>query len=68
MYNFLDAAFRDKDVANDIRDVLEDFAGTLKIWIGQKHSDNSGLEKEAMVNVASLCLEVFNWLIGMKGD
>jgi hypothetical protein len=68
MYNFLDAAFRDKDVANDIRDVLENFAGTLKIWIGQKHIDNSGLEKEAMVNVASLCLEVFNWLIGMKGE
>jgi len=27
MYNFLDAAFRDKDVANDIRDVLENLQG-----------------------------------------
>ena len=68
MYNFLDMAFQDKDVANKIRNVLENVAGTLKIWIGRKQSEHSELEKEAMINVATLCVNVFNWLVGMSGD
>jgi hypothetical protein len=68
MYNFLAAAFQDKEVANEIRDVLEDVAGALKIWMGRKQSENSELDKEAMVNVATLCVTVFNWLVGVSGD
>jgi hypothetical protein len=68
MYSFLAVAFQDKDVANEIRDVLENVAGALKIWMGRKQSENSGLEKEAMANVATLCVDVFNWLVGISGE
>jgi Domain of unknown function (DUF2014)/Helix-loop-helix DNA-binding domain len=68
MYKFLAAVFQDKDVANEIRDVLENVAGALKMWMGRKQGENSELDKEAMVNVATLCVNVFNWLVGMSGD
>jgi len=66
MYNFLAVAFQDKDVANEIGDVLENVARALKMWMGRKQNENS--ELEAMVNVATLCVNVFNWLVGMSGD
>jgi len=68
MYHFLATVFHDKEVANETRDVLENVARTLKIWIGRKESENSGLEKEAMSNVATFCVNVFNWSVGMSSD
>jgi hypothetical protein len=68
MYNFLDTAFQDKEIANELREVLENVAGGLKISMGRKRSENTVLDRAAMVNVAALCEKVFDWLVGTKGD
>jgi hypothetical protein len=68
MYNFLAAAFEDIEVANEAKDVLENIAGTLKVWIGRQQSENRALEKKAMVNVSKLCVNVFHWLVGKGGE
>jgi hypothetical protein len=66
LYSFLDTGFRDKEAAGEIREVLEKSAGTLKVWMGEKQGQDSGLGKSAKVNVAMLCVEVLSWLVGMK--
>jgi len=67
-YTFLDVAFQDKEAANEIRLVLENVAGALKVWTSEKQSKNTGLGQRAKINIATLCVDVFAWLVGMNGE
>ena len=67
LYRFLDAAFRDKVVAERNRELLERVAGLLRLWTGQEKAEVAGIGPEAKRKVVQLCVRVFEWLVGKDG-
>jgi len=64
VYLFLDTAFEDREVADKIRPVVENGAKALKLWINEGGKNKLG--KNEKVRVETLCLGVFNWLLGIE--
>jgi len=55
-------------VAADCSRSLERLAGTLRIWIGGKGSENSGLKNEVKRSLVERCLTVTKRIVGMEKD
>ncbi|KAH8593371.1 hypothetical protein B0O99DRAFT_688586 [Bisporella sp. PMI_857] len=45
---------------------LEQLAGSLRIWIGSKNGEQSGLKREIKKEMVARCLEITKRIVGMK--
>ncbi|KAH8896184.1 hypothetical protein GQ53DRAFT_743496 [Thozetella sp. PMI_491] len=69
LYRFLDDSFRQKKRAGGQKDLYEQVAGLLRVWSRREGEQTEGLgrlSQEAEENVASLSLNVLQWLVGIQ--
>jgi len=53
-------------VATECSRALERLAGSLRIWIGSKEGEKSGLDREIKKDMVSRCLDITKRIVGMK--
>jgi hypothetical protein len=55
-------------VAETCTKALEKLAGNLRIWIGSKEGEKSGLDKEVKRSLVERCLSITKRIVGMEKD
>ena len=65
-YQLLDTAFRNKALADETRELLENVSGALKLWTAGKRGRNSGLGKKLKCEIVMLSVDVLSWLVGVR--
>jgi hypothetical protein len=55
-------------IASSCANALENFAGNLRIWIGGKEGEKSGLETELKKEMVEKCLTITAQAVGMEKD
>ncbi|TVY92221.1 Sterol regulatory element-binding protein, partial [Lachnellula willkommii] len=55
-------------VATSCTNTLEKLAGNLRIWVGGKHGEQSGLDKDIRKEMVERCLGTTKRIIGMEKD
>ncbi|KAF4637776.1 hypothetical protein G7Y89_g295 [Cudoniella acicularis] len=67
-YKLMEAVDEHDKVSLSCCSSLEKLAGSLRIWIGGKDGEKSGLEKEIKRDMVEKCLSITKRIIGMEED
>lgn len=65
-YKLMERIEEHKLVAVSCTRALERLAGYLRIWIGSKAGEKSGLEREVKVKMVGRCMDITKRIVGMK--
>lgn len=69
LYQFLRVLFGEKELRGGYRELCEKVGGLLRISVrGGGEADVLGLDETAVENVSGLCVDVFEWLVGIQED
>ena len=68
MYKLVEKMHEHTLIASTCATSLEKFAGNLRIWIGGKEGEKSGLETELKREMVEKCLTITAQVLGMEND
>jgi hypothetical protein len=66
LFKLMEAINNHDLVATSCAFTLERLAGSLRIWIGSKDGEKSGLDREAKRDIVERCLKITKRMVGMQ--
>jgi len=68
LFKLIERLHEHEMVAMSCSATLERFAGTLRVWVGGKEGEKSGLDREVKSMLVERCLTIMKKLVGMERD